>query len=195
MANAVTYSYSGPTFDQTLTSFDNPNIAGSYSASNFVSGSFTLATALGADTAATDISGILTSYSFSDGKNTLDNTNSVITYFDVATSGGVISDWRLRLSSKSEAGAFTFGPNEVFKRIITQSVAYGVFDQGFEMTCLVQSCSRYTSGNDARQSANRPANGTWTSDVSTVPLPASALLLLAGLGGMGAVARRARRRA
>lgn len=68
---AVTYTYTGPNFNQ----FSSP--AGNYDGADRVTGSFTLNAPLAPNSPASDISGQVLSYSFSDNVQTLINSNSV----------------------------------------------------------------------------------------------------------------------
>ena len=78
----VIYSYTGNNFD-TIDDFTPP--AGSYDTSMSVSGSFTLAALLPSLFPVTDIRADVLSYSFSDGRQTLDDGNSTVSNFIMST--------------------------------------------------------------------------------------------------------------
>lgn len=80
----VTYSYQGNNFDQ----FDPP-----FTASSQITGSFETAQAIAPSTT-TDLTGSIQSFSFTDGQNTRDQSNSTLCLFDVTTnSAGLITSW------------------------------------------------------------------------------------------------------
>lgn len=85
----TTYTYTGKDF----TSAGSP-----FSTSDFVSGSFTISAPLADDLSLDDIAGDLVSYSFSDGVDTLTQTNSSTAVFDVSTdTNGLITQWHITL--------------------------------------------------------------------------------------------------
>ena len=85
---AAVYTYSGNNF----TNF----IGGAYDISMSVTGSFEVATPLGANRSLAPIS--WTSFSFSDGIRTFDNTSSGLQQLEIATDGsGDVSEWIINL--------------------------------------------------------------------------------------------------
>lgn len=159
-AASTTYTYTGNNFN---------SVKGPYTTSDSVSGSITLADALASNLAGfTTVSP--TSFSFSDGINTVTNTTANVgSLFAFKTDAlGNIFQWQVSVYTGS---VFTFSIATV-----NAPGLYGLDDHVF-----------VNSGNTAYgQILNNP--GTWT--VATVPEPETYAMILAGLGLMGAVARR-----
>lgn len=88
-SQAVTYNYTGPNFT---------NVNGSYTTSNNITGTFEIPNALTANMGYTDISGLVTSYQFTDGLQTLTQNNSYPVRFHVATDAtGLPNQWTISL--------------------------------------------------------------------------------------------------
>jgi len=167
----VTYSYTGDTFG-----FDSDccgYASSPYTLSDNVSGSFTLAAALGDSMSLTDITPDVTSFSFSDGVQTLTNASGLpdIT-FEVGTdASGNIDAWFINLENPSP-----------FVQIFTESTPNredGGSSSGGEGYIFYQPI-----GED-------PQPG-WTSSAATtspVPEPNMSWILFGFLTGGGAIMR------
>ena len=84
-AQAETYTYTGPNFEE---------FYGDYSASDFITGSFDTSSPLPANASYGDFSGLVTSWSFTDGQQTLTPANSYLAYFNMSTnSSGQPDEW------------------------------------------------------------------------------------------------------
>ncbi|HOP22624.1 MAG TPA: hypothetical protein PK055_00200 [Gammaproteobacteria bacterium] len=84
-AQAETYTYTGPNFNEFF---------GDYSASDFITGSFDTSSPLPANASYGDFSGLVTSWSFTDGQQTLTPANSYLAYFNMSTnSSGQPDEW------------------------------------------------------------------------------------------------------
>jgi hypothetical protein len=167
-AMALTYGYSGNNYTLII---DNPVPAGTYTNAMSVSGSFTIAGTLAPNLGLTDISGLVTAYSFSDGRNTHTQLNSAfVGAFNVATDGaGQIIEWQLTTAD----GPPGVNPGDQRQVILTSNIPGFVLDRGLLQECVGASGCQVRS--DVGQVAN--AAGVW----GIVPEPSTALLLSAGL--------------
>jgi hypothetical protein len=161
------YTYTGNDF----TSFTIPS---TYTGSDFVSGTFTLTAPLPDNLALStnDISPV--AFSFTDGNQTFTSgAPPADVTFDVATDGsGNITEWFISLSTGSPG---------VDDTITTSNEPGNVIDEGI-----------MNSGNNAGAISNDA--GTFTSNNSAVPEPASFMLVGAGLVALGTVRLRLQRR-
>ena len=159
-AAITTYTYTGNNFD---------SVKGPYTTSHSVSGSITLSNALASNLSSfTTVSP--TSFSFSDGINTVTNTTANVgSLFAFKTDSiGNIFQWQVTV--------YIGSVNQFSIATVNAPSLYPIYDQVI-----------VNSGNSAYgQILNNP--GTWT--VATVPEPETNAMILAGLGLMGAVARR-----
>jgi hypothetical protein len=168
-AHAATYVYTGNDFN----SFTEPS---AYTTSDSVTGSITLASPLpdGVDTFNLVPSADIQSFSFSDGLQTLTNTNATGSSFAFETDA---------------SGNITFWQVTVFKgTVASDSIAtvnaptiLGVFDDGVFQ-------------NSMGEIQKMP--GTWTlmsSGAPGVPEPTTWAMMLAGFGGLGVAMRRRRK--
>lgn len=137
--------------------------------SNLLSGTVTLSSALNPNLAALNAAPLLTSYFFTDGVQTADNTTTTPNFWVSTNAAGQITAWDF------EAWSFTTGVDEF-------QTTSGIF------TCRPNGCS---SGNGDSVSlanitlvAQNSKPGSWQQGSGgTVPEPSSLLLLIAGLLG------------
>lgn len=157
------YTYTGNPFTTT-------EVGGIYTSSDFISGSFTVATPLAADSPY----GAITpeSFSFSDGIQTFNSLSTSLAFFGVATDDtGNIVGWYISLSADDHVSNLNTSTGNVI----------GVADEA--KIDQAGTIDRVFVFNDP---------GTWTtSDPSTVPEPSSLLLLGTGvIGAAGAMRRK-----
>jgi hypothetical protein len=194
---AATYSFTSSNYG-TVTNFTTCTIGpcANYTSSMKISGSFTVATALGANfSGATDISSLITAYSFSDGLVTYTNTdaNARLYQFNVATdaSGNIsvasilIERWQSGSSPHSVGDRVALvnlnGPsiNQAENNLRCLTVGGGT-GSGVSDLCV-------TGTSDAGSSVASANSGTWASPVtggpSPTPAPPTLLLILTGLAG------------
>lgn len=164
-AQNVTYDYTGQTFT---------SVAGSYTTADSLQGTFTIAGGLGDNLNDQSVTPI--AFSVTDGVQTLSSLNGAAT--DVLSfstnAAGSITAW---------AFYFTHGNAYVLSCNHGDGCS-AVYDQA---TPENTPACRYGACNYGE---NDTAPGTWS--VAAVPLPASAWLLLSGLVGVGAMARKRR---
>ncbi|MGD0420377.1 MAG: VPLPA-CTERM sorting domain-containing protein [Xanthobacteraceae bacterium] len=148
---------------------DFTSISGSYTSTEMVTGTIDLATALGDNFGLGPISPV--SYSFSDGQQTLTNTNSYISNNLFETdSAGTIDQWLWGV----------FNPLLYTSQIDTYNTSgLIVEDAVFTPTSLA-----FNLGNP----------GTWTTSVATTPLPAALPLFASGLGVIVVLGRQRKRK-
>ena len=175
-AQVTTYTYTGNSFLY---------IGGCCGVSG-VSGSFTLASALGANTFY-DLSGI-TNYNFTDGRViwTSSNTPTVpsppfnrLNEFDVTTGAdGNIASWQINIVDNNPDAILT-----------TQSLSYAGTGGVLDATNVQNNYVAYSiaPGNPNGQLGR---SGTWTVTPAPIPEPETYALMLAGLGLLGVVALR-----
>jgi hypothetical protein len=152
----------------TYTGNDFTSATGPYTTSDFVSGSFTLASPLGDDLSNYTVTPL--SFSFSDGVQTLTNSSTDLTLinFVVTTnSSGAVTEWSIDLSTQGGGGIYTHNNPGVL-----------VNDEGE----LSDGSFGYTT--------NSPGTFTVAETPAVAPEPASLLLLGTGLLGFAVFWRR-----
>jgi hypothetical protein len=177
------YTYTGNFFDSTLIIDANPP-TGDYKPAMKVTGSFELLNPLGNGLIDVNIlaSPDLVGFSFSDGRNTITNTNAgtKVIFVTIGGSGNII-DWKIEL---------TMGSMSALGDQIGGISSYLAFDAGYVAECTTFS---FFCTNQSDSAVRNLAPGTWaisTGDTSVVPLPAALPLFATGLGLLAFVARR-----
>jgi hypothetical protein len=179
-ADSTTYTYTGNTLQQDTTGCSGPCSFPYNGTTDAVTGSFTLSTALGDSTALTNITNDVTSFSFSDGLQTItNNTTGVSDAFFVATNAsGGISAWGISLSLPSGDFIVTCDGDTTNNKMIdpcSPGNGWGVGGAADE--------TGYTGGIGLIESDA----GTWS-----VPEPSSLLLTVMGLAALTVAMRRKR---
>jgi hypothetical protein len=172
------YEYTGNPFDSSL------SLNGGYGGTS-VSGQFSLSTPLAPNTALTDISGSILSFSFTDGVNTITNmTLPLATYsFKVGTDAtGNINDWELFVSQDYPS------PAMVGSQFFQIGTAAGYNDYGFVFTCTTVTGTSCTDSVDKGEFTD--SDGTWSVTVAPVLEPSSLYLLVVGLAVFAGWGRR-----
>jgi hypothetical protein len=196
---AATYNFTSSNF-ATITNFTTCTTGpcANYTSAMKISGSFTVATALGPNfSGATDISSQVTAYSFSDGLVTYTNTdaNARLYQFNVATdASGNISVASL-LIERWQSGT---SPHSVGDRVALVNLNGPSINQGENnLRCLTVGGGTgsgvsdlcVTATSDAGSSVASTTSGTWASPVTSGPVPSptpappTLLLMLTGLAG------------
>jgi hypothetical protein len=186
VANASTvYTYTGNNF---LGIIDNTPPAGTYTTSMSVTGSFTLQNPLPANSLVTDITANVLSFSFSDGRNTITNLNATFATFQIGTALGNINSWFVNAMS---APIFT-AVGDQHGAMTTLNEAF-IIDDATTIECTQFSIACTGTGLDE---ASILANaGTWSVSTSETPLPAALPLFATGLGALGLLGWRRKRKA
>lgn len=175
----VMYSYTGNNFN--VFSNETPP-TGTYDTSMSVTGTFTVAAPL------VSFSGSISplSYSFNDGRNTLDDANSSVFTFLMSTdAGGAPLLWQISIDTAVPPTAV--GDQEL--AIATENSSVFVSDTGSILSCISASSGTCTDFNFDRGSIQNSA-GSWTVASVAVPEPSSLALVLVGLSLLGGFARR-----
>jgi hypothetical protein len=180
-ATATVYSYSGNAF---TTLAQSP-----FDSTMSISGSFTMPDALAPNQSFVSISP--SSFSFSDGLNStfnpITNLNALVVIFQSiqTDSFGNISSWFIQVT----AGDFSV-PGQQSNTIIS----FNNTDVGLLQTCtqfVGTSCTNLSTSQAIR--GNAP--GTWSFAPVATPLPAALPLFATGLGGLGLLGWRRKRKA
>jgi hypothetical protein len=189
---ATIYTYTGHLF--TFVS-DSPVIPGSYDTAMSVTGSFTVASPLPASLSLQDISADLLDFSFSDGRNTLTQVNAQSTFFFVsADASGAITGWNIEIVSPA---ALTLGIND---EIDTLFIPPGNFNSTgdsaaiFDCTQLGMANTKCVASDGEDDAGTGGVAGTWSAAAVT-PLPGALPLFATGLGAMGLLGWRRKRKA
>jgi hypothetical protein len=194
-ARAITYTYTGNDFTSIT---DQTPPTGIYTTSMSVTGSFTLAAPLAANLGTpatpTDIFPLVLSFSFSDGRNTLTN-NSVLAFpvIEVATDSlGNIDHWIISLFTRDFNSLTQTGDQRL--GIVTDN-RIGSLDSGVVEECVSPDpsvCSIPTSSFNRDNGSVDGHPGSWS---TATPLPAALPLFATGLGAIGLLGWRRKRKA
>jgi len=180
-AQAATYQYTSYSNFQDWSIVDSPLVSGTYTTSMTVTGTVSFSDA--PDGFYSDVSGLITAWEISDGRNTLTEANSIIdtdNSYLVTIAGGFPNDWYLKFMTPSFDNP-------------AEGTAYSYIRLSRDGNrAWTRECLFYTSGTcfaieeeQARTEDALFAGGFWT--VTAVPIPAaawlfgSALLTLAGI--------------
>jgi len=174
---ATTYRYTGNSYTSIPSDDDPPS--GTYTTSMRVTGAFTVNQPLPTMSLG-DISGLIVSYAFNDGRNTLTESNSELQLSSVAVDvNGQVSQWQFIISQPFPVPASIGDPR---RTILTQKIAGSNADESgsLEYCTVVQTVC--TSANlDWGRVFNDP--GTWTvAPTSTVQFSGT-LTFISDLGG------------
>ena len=180
---ATVYTYTGNpyTFIQDL---DPP--AGTYNNSEKITGSFTVNNPLGANLNLVDITGPVQSFSFFDGRNTITDQNFTFADFVVSTdASGALTAWNI------DVRIGNFDPQQL--RIKISSTTN---DAAITAACVTFDNNGACTGfNPDEGLVDHGENGVWTSSTpSAVPLPAALPLFASGLGALGLLGWRRKRK-
>jgi hypothetical protein len=161
MHAGITYTYTGDPL-----SADPPNTFAPFTTSDSVTGSFTLASALGASLPLTDITSSVIAFSFSDVLETFNSSTTLTNeVFEAATDPtGAIDEWEVYLVSGPGFGILSCSEANT-ATCLGPGWGIGEGDETF-----------YSPGLGLAES---PDNGTWASNAT--PEPSSAGLLFVGL--------------
>jgi hypothetical protein len=176
----VTYTYRGNSFD----SIANSGVGTPYTASDFVSGSFTVASALTNGSYSFTASTPSFSYSFSDGVYNFNSaTDQLETSVDVTVASGAISSWAIVLETTNNnpiSGLANMASYNLPGILVSDIGAL------YALNVPGDSTSGETGAFDFGRMDGNP--GTWT--VSPIPEPSTYAMLLSGLAVLGFVLRR-----
>jgi hypothetical protein len=181
-AHATTYTYTGN--DYTIIQ-DAPVPSGTYDKTMSITGSFTVAVPLAASLPNTDISASVQSFSFFDGRNTITQLNASFDVFQVRTDGaGALSTWQIQLLTPN-----TKVNGSQFFQIFVQNNGGGGVDIGYTNQCDTSVSADCTVFFGDQATSLQP--GTF----SATPLPAALPLFASGLGAMGLLGWRRKKKA
>jgi hypothetical protein len=188
------YSYVGHTYTDIA---DVPLPAGSFDSSMRVSGEFTLADPLAPGLASTDITPLLTSFSFSNGRTTLTNLDPQLTIaaFSVSTDAfGAINLWAISIQ---QLDAVNGGNDLVIQTLNDPDFGFPVEDSGQVLACDPRFLPRGLCLTLADIASVSEAPGAWTGTSTTgsttgEPVPEPTTLGLCALGLWAVGRRRAR---
>lgn len=178
-ARAATYTYTGGFYPAALI-IDNTPPIGTYTTSMNETGSFNLATPLG-----NNFSGLITptAFSFSDGRNTITDSNASESSFNLTTDGsGTIIQWVIHVA--------IIGGSVIGGQNISINTTKGADDLFFGERTSINGpacCFKFDG-------ARSESVGTWTVDAAVVtPVPAALPLFATGLGALGLLGWRRKR--
>lgn len=190
---STVYSYTGPSF--VFIQDDDPP-TGTYTTSMHVTGSFSVPAPL------LSFSGFFVPdiFSFSDGRNTVTNLNATFAAFNLQTdASGMVLTWDIHVATSPGTNVgdqtfdiFTHGTTGVLGSGVDRGTVREVFDVSFfgGICCIIEFNNDVgSSRNFSDLSGSIP--GTW----SATPLPATLPLFATGLGALGLLGWRKRKKA
>jgi hypothetical protein len=171
------YAYSGNNFSVFGgTSFDT---------TMSVSGSFTMADPLPSNQSGSTFITPL-SFAFFDGVATVTNLNASLVIFQVGTDGsGNISGWTINVAA---------GDIDIPGGQINTIESLTVVDVGLVTLCTARS-SIGTCTSEVNEFGLTPSHGAWSATLVTTPVPAALPLFATGLGALGLLGWRRKRKA
>ena len=182
------YSYVGSTYEDIV---DLPRPAGTFDTSMRVAGTFALAAPLAPGMPLTDVTALLESFSFSNGRHALSNLDPSITLiFSVGTNAsGAIDTWVISVQQIETLAAL--GTDIIIQTLNDPVGGFPVEDRG-----QLNVCSEFDPPGICHTLADvgsvADAAGAWTSAPAQVPEPAT--FALCALGFWASSRRRAARR-
>lgn len=168
------YAYTGTTFTNIT---DNNPPSGTYDTTMKISGSFQVDTAFG-PMAVTDITGLITAFSFFDGRNLLTEANAEIATASISIDGsGNILNWTLFFSTPLPDPRFV---GDELWSISTNNL----IDNAAVTVCMAVALAGNCSVAQQDGGSTIVAPGTWTT-LTAVPVPAAAWLFASALSFIG----------
>jgi hypothetical protein len=181
MADDATYYFNGNNFTTVGTADVDGNVVSDtspYSFSDSVSGWFRMPDALSAGTSLFN----LTSYSFSDGLQTINSSNGAMAQAMLfIDADGNIADWIVIVQMRDVDGNTT-------SEIGTEGGPYFSIGEGPFTSNNAGDAGVIINADGSALFGESNSSGTWTE--SATPEPSSIILLLTGLAGIAGVARR-----
>jgi hypothetical protein len=169
-ASAVTYTYTGNTF----------LYIGGVGGVSHVSGSFDVSSALTANTTYSNLSGVITSYDFTDGRTTWTSSSSSPIEFAITTDAHGIASWQIDITDPHR------------DEIITQSSSYAGTGGVLDSTNLYNNYVAYSYA-PGNSNGEQGVQGTWTATAALttdVPEPSTWAMMILGFAGIGFMAYR-----
>ena len=183
---SVLYTYTGNPFNAFQ---DSEPPTGTYDTTMSVNGSFEVAAPLVSLPSLTDIRAQILSYSFSDGRNTLDDGNSrLAAAFFTTDAAGTPLQWDFAVVTDIRPPVAI---GDQFPSIRTTNTTI-IFDIGqiFECTAVSPTAFCEDFNLDRGSTVLNPVAGSWVVSGRPIPEPSTTLLFGAGLAGLGLMRRR-----
>ena len=184
---AATYQFYGGPFS--IINNQEPPL-GSYTTAMSITGFFTVGSPLPTNMPRSDISGLITSFNFNDGRQTFTESNSEIINFSVGTefspTGNEIWTWQIDISNNDPFTAV--GQQRGSIHLFFPDFIVLFYSDGASITeCITFTTECTETQSDSGLTHNAP--GTWI-DVSPIPVPTAVWLFATGLIGLIGFARR-----